>query len=251
MSHEGQIQRKSSGMVGFRMPALARPLLYSFRRCPYAMRARLALQVSQTSCQLREVVLRDKPQCMLSASKKGTVPVLITGTGTGTGEGNVIDESLDIMLWCLGRDDPEGWLGQDEKLSEALKLIDRNDGDFKDHLDRYKYADRYSGEDPDLDHRELASAFLRELDSRLCKSPWLLGAKISLADAALAPFVRQFANTDRAWFDVQPWPALSAWLHDFLASPLFASIMTKYPQWRHSDEPTLFPHTETQSWRRS
>ena len=228
------------------MPASARPTLYSFRRCPYAIRARLALQVSQTSCHLREVVLRNKPLAMLNASSKGTVPVLVCA------DGSVIDESVMIMRWCLRKSDPQGWLALDEVGSQdAQALIAQCDGNFKQHLDRYKYADRYPEEEAGADHRELASVFLRQLDHRLSAGPWLLGATLSLADAALAPFVRQFANTDRGWFDGQAWPALVAWLEDFLASPLLASVMRKYEQWHPGNAETIFPDQSASTWRRS
>lgn len=253
------------------MPSPGPPLLYSFRRCPYAIRARLALQVTQSECELREVVLRDKPPRMLSASPKGTVPVLVLEQRSALEgkvlegkalEGNapagkVLEESLDIMLWCLRERDPGEWLGGDEEyVPEAIALIGRNDGEFKYNLDRYKYADRHPSPDSDspedsLDHRELAAKFLRELDARLSKSPWLLGSRLSLADAALAPFVRQFANTDRSWFDAQPWPSLCAWLEDFLVSPLFLSVMGKYPQWHEGDQAKLFPESRSTGWQRS
>jgi glutathione S-transferase len=228
------------------MPALARPTLYSFRRCPYAMRARLALQVTQSPCHLREVLLRDKPQTMLTASPKGTVPILLCLDGT------VIEESLEIMLWCLRDRDPQGWLALDEVGSEdAHALIAECDGEFKQHLDRYKYSDRYSEEETSADHRELASVFLRGLDKRLSAGPWLLGDTLSLADVALAPFIRQFANTDRSWFDGQAWPALLAWLEDFLASPLFVSVMRKYQPWHPGDDEIRFPEDTVSTWSRS
>lgn len=221
------------------------PILYSFRRCPYAMRARLALQVTARSCELREVVLRDKPASMLSASPKGTVPVLLLG------EGLVLEESLDIMLWTLKMDDPQSWLAPEKgSLDEMLALISRNDEEFKFHLDRYKYASRHEGAEAN-EHRGAASVFLGDLEARLAQSPWLFGKRPALADAALAPFVRQFANTDRAWFDRQPWPSLIAWLDDFLASPLLASVMSKYAQWQPGDETTVFPELVETGWSRS
>lgn len=228
------------------MPASAKPLLYSFRRCPYAMRARLALQVAETGCELREVVLRDKPASMLAASPKGTVPVLIPP------DAEVLEESLDIMLWALGQRDPQHWLAETElQREEALALIARNDDEFKHHLDRYKYQSRHEAEEPKVDHRAAASVFLQELNGRLARSPWLMGESLSLADAAIAPFVRQFANTDRSWFDAQPWPELVTWLDDFLGSSLLASVMEKYPQWRPGDAVTVFPMPAQASWQRS
>jgi len=153
------------------------PILYSFRRCPYAMRARLALAVSSTHCELREVKLGAKPPAMLAASPKGTVPVLVLPDGA------VIDESLDIMRWALARHDPEGWLARDD-----MGLIAANDGAFKYNLDRYKYPDRH-GADP-LAHRERGLAWLRGIDARLAEHGQLCGAERGLADAAIMPFVR-------------------------------------------------------------
>tara|TARA_R110000787_G_scaffold3020_2_gene11570 strand:- start:4973 stop:5632 length:660 start_codon:yes stop_codon:yes gene_type:complete len=206
------------------------PVLYSFRRCPYAMRARMALLVSATPVRLREVVLRNKPEEMIAASPKATVPVLVLP------DGQVIDESLAIMHWALARNDPQNWLmGSD---AEAA-LIAEADGPFKDHLDRYKYPTRYENVDP-LDHRSAGLVFLEKLDGLLQTSGQLMGAKPSLADHAIFPFVRQFANNDRDWFNALPLPALQNWLGDHLASALFATTMVKYPQWVSGDAEPVF-----------
>lgn len=211
----------------------ANPVLYSFRRCPYAMRARLALLVSGTVCTLREVKLSTKPQELLDASPKGTVPVLVLPDGPVVG-GRVIDESLDIMRWALTQADPDHWLdGVDDALIAA------NDGPFKHHLDRYKYPYRYDV-DP-LDHRAAGVAHLEMMEARLSASPFLCGARWTMTDAALAPFVRQFAETDRAWFDALPLPAVQRWLAAFLASPMFAAIMVRWPVWQAGDAEVLFP----------
>ncbi len=194
------------------------PVLYSFRRCPYAMRARLALAVSATQVELREVRLSAKPQAMLDASPKGTVPVLVLPGGT------VLDESLDIMRWALARCDPEGWLARDDP-----DLIAMNDGPFKRDLDGYKYPERTGAAAPA--HREGGLAFLREIDARLAVSVQLCGADRGLADAAIMPFVRQFAAVDREWFDAQPLPHLQAWLAAHLASSLFETIMVRVAPW--------------------
>lgn len=201
-------------------------VLYSFRRCPYAMRARLALAVSGTCYEHREVRLSDKPAAMLSASSKGTVPVLQTADGT------VIDESLDIMRWALEARDPEGWLTRDDPA-----LIADNDDTFKHHLDRYKYPDRH-GSDPDL-HRHIGLRFLRDLDARLAVAGQLCGPARGLTDAAIMPFVRQFAGVDRDWFDDQPLPSLKAWLADHLTSDLFDRIMQRAAPWSESDRPSI------------
>jgi glutathione S-transferase len=205
------------------------PVLYSFRRCPYAIRTRLALAVSGQRCELREIVLRDKPPGMLAASPKGTVPVLVLPGG------EVMDESLDIMRWALQQHDPEGWLAADSAEQDAL--IAANDGPFKRGLDRYKYPNRYPQESCGdaagfaLKHRSDAAHWLAQLDTRL-GGGWLLGTQASLADMAILPFVRQFAHTDAAWFAAQPWPQLQAWLAGFEGSALFARIMDKYPPWQ-------------------
>jgi glutathione S-transferase len=201
------------------------PTLYSFRRCPYAMRARLALQSAGQAVEHREIALKNKPAEMLRASPKGTVPVLVLADGT------VLEESLDIMRWALGRGDPQGWLGGDDAFrQDAWDLIARNDGEFKFHLDRYKYPHRYGLADG-LAHRELAREFLGALQDRLTLHGFLGGASFGLADAAIAPFVRQFAHTDPTWFAAQAWSNLAQWLRDFEASAAFALVMEKHPLW--------------------
>ncbi|MEQ9526827.1 MAG: glutathione S-transferase [Parvibaculaceae bacterium] len=213
------------------------PILYSFRRCPYAMRARLALQSAGFACRLREVVLRDKPAEMLAASPKGTVPVLVLD------DGRVIDESLDVMLYGLGERDPERLLAPETgNLDDMLALISACDGPFKHHLDRYKYPNRYEDEGAIAeDHRLAATAFLETLDGRLANRDQLFGGRVSLADLAVMPFIRQFANTDRAWFDVQPLPHLQRWLSAHLESERFQSVMPKFEQWKTGDEEPIFP----------
>lgn len=208
------------------------PILYSFRRCPYAMRARLALAISGTQCELREIKLSDKPEAMLAASPKGTVPVLILPSG------RVIDQSIDIMRWALAQHDPENWLDRDD-----LKLINANDSAFKHHLDRYKYPERY-GTDPDR-HKNEALIFLHELDARIAGAGQLCGPERGLTDLAIAPFVRQFSAVDHAWFDEQPLPHLKLWLERHLASDLFATIMVRHAPWTLGNPPTLFPTAHT------
>ncbi|HWJ68677.1 MAG TPA: glutathione S-transferase [Sphingobium sp.] len=203
------------------------PILYSFRRCPYAMRARLALAVSGTGCALREVRLSAKPPAMLAASPKGTVPVLVLPDGT------VVDESLDIMRWALARWDPEGWCLRDD-----AALIALNDGPFKHDLDRYKYPERHDA-DP-VAHRGQGLEYLRALDDRLAAAGQLCGTARGLTDAAIMPFVRQFAAVDRAWFDARPLPHLKAWLAGHLASDLFAAVMMRVTPWTPGDPPVAF-----------
>jgi len=211
------------------------PVLYSFRRCPYAMRARMALAVSEQVCTLREVVLARKPAQLLQASPKGTVPVLVLPDGT------VLEQSLDIMRWALQRHDPQHWLpatGPDT--DAALHWIRQCDGDFKAQLDRYKYPHRYALPDG-LAHRTAGAEFLQRLNACLSQQPALAGAHWGLTDAAIAPFVRQFAHTDPDWFAAQAWPALQQWLAHFEASPLYLQVMEKVPEWAPEQEPVRFP----------
>jgi len=210
------------------------PILYSFRRCPYAMRARLALMSSERTCELREIVLRDKAPEFLAASAKATVPVLVLADGT------VLEESLDIMFWALEAHDPENLLPEAEEASAMRDLVTLSDGPFKNKLDRYKYSNRYEGVDS-LRERDQACDFLAGLDARLQTSPWLFGRQPKYADFAILPFVRQFAFVDRTWFDAQPWPGLHVWLQGFLASKRFAAIMAKYQKWSVGDARTIFP----------
>lgn len=212
----------------------SRPVLYSFRRCPYAMRARMALLAADIDVELREVVLRDKPQSMIDASPKATVPVLILQDGT------VIDESLEIMVWALAENDPVEWLSPESgTLDDMLALIAQNDGPFKHHLDRYKYFNRYEDADP-AEHRRDAEKILNRLDGRLAVGKYLFGSRPALADFAIAPFIRQFANTDKEAFDAMPFVHLQRWLNDFLASSFFERAMTKYDQWHKGDAPVIF-----------
>nr|WP_273017046.1 glutathione S-transferase [Pseudomonas sp. SWRI18] len=192
-------------------------MLYSFRRCPYAMRARLALRYCGVPVRIIEVSLKAKPAEMLALSPKGTVPVLSV-------DGAVIDESLAIMLWALERHDPDDWLLQGDPA--VLALIAENDHGFKYQLDRYKYAERYP-EQPMEDYRAAGEVFLRKLEQLLAERAYLLADHPSLADMALAPFVRQFAHVDREWFAGAPYPRLQRWLEWFLNSPLFISVMAK------------------------
>ncbi len=211
------------------------PILYSFRRCPYAMRARLAIAVSGQVCELREVVLRDKPQALLAASPKATVPVLIDE------QGKVIDQSLEIMLWALQRNDPQRWLAPAlQDLPAMLALIAQCDAGFKHNLDRYKYPDRYENVVAS-EHRDQAGLWLIQLEARLAATPFLFGAQVALADMAIAPFVRQFAHTDRDWFDHQPWPALQRWLQAWQQSALFERVMFKFVPWTPESMAVLFP----------
>jgi len=212
------------------------PVLYSFRRCPYAMRARMAVSCSGIQVELREVMLRAMPSSLLTCSPKGTVPVLVLP------DGRVIDESLDIMRWALAVNDPERWwpAGEGEVLEDIFCLVRENDQSFKQHLDHYKYADRYP-QHPASVYRARGEAFLQKLEQRLGQSAWLAAERMSVADVAVFPFIRQFALVDKPWFDSMPWPRLQAWLAFMLESALFTGVMKKYPPWKDGDAMTVFP----------
>ena len=217
------------------IPLITNPILYSFRRCPYAMRARMAIYISGQTCTLREVALRDKPKEMLKASAKGTVPVLVHPNG------EVIDESLDIMLWALNISDPDKWLAPMKVNESDIKtLILENDGPFKDHLDRYKYANRYNNIDSNH-HRDQGLKFIEKLDYKLLESKYLFGNNFTFADAAISPFIRQFANTNREWFDSLKLPNVHTWLGQILESSQFINVMTKYPVWKLGMDEPSFP----------
>lgn len=199
---------------------MALPILYSYRRCPYAMRARMALWAAQVQLEVREVSLSDKPAHLLQISPKGTVPVLQLPDGT------VLEQSLDIMQWALAQHDPQGWLDAD---SEAVShFISINDGDFKKALDRYKYPERYP-EQSQLFYRQQGEQFLQMLETALQQHRFLLGESASMADVAIFPFIRQFAAVDAEWFAGSAYPRLRAWLEGWLESPLFAEVMQKFP----------------------
>ena len=204
------------------------PILYSFRRCPFAMRARLALAVSGTRFELREVKLAAKPTAMVALSSKATVPVLLLP------DGKVIDESLHIMRWALISCDPEAWLDRDD-----AALIAANDGPFKHDLDRYKYPEQHAV-DP-LIHRESGMTFLREIDVLISAGNRLGGRVPGLTDAAIIPFMRQFAAVDPPWFNAQALPHLRPWLDDYLRSDRFRSIMLRVKRWSPGNAPIVVP----------
>ena len=216
-----------------KMPSPQYPILYSFRRCPYAMRARMALMQASIACELREVVLRDKPAAMLALSPKGTVPVLrLPG-------GEVIDESLEVMRWALARADPHAWLSADETMTKTL--IERNDASFKADLDRYKYHVKHP-QYAQQHYRDRAEPFLKALEDLLTDHQGiaLLGDRLSLADIALFPFVRQFSRVDGAWFSTTRYQHLKQWLKRQEQSALFLSVMKKYSPWASGDPVTIF-----------
>lgn len=228
---------------------LGLPVLYTFRRCPYAMRARLAIVAAGLQVEVRELVLRAKPAHMLEISPKGTVPVLWLPNGT------VIDESLDVMRWAVDQNFPADWLvlnaGQQQQCDDWIALLD---GEFKRNLDRYKYPHRYHVKndadtytcDP-LEHRAVCEKILAQWNAVLEQhgqqaDTFLFGGQPSFADYAILPFVRQFRIADEAWFDAAPgYDALKRWLSAFLASNLLERAMTKYSPWQPGDTPLTFP----------
>jgi glutathione S-transferase len=198
------------------------------------MRARLALASSGQACELREVVLKNKPAEMLAASPKGTVPVLVLP------EGAVLEQSLDTMLWALRRNDPLRWLEPEAgTLDDMLALVAECDNSFKPQLDRYKYPARFDGSAADA--RALGAQFVLQLEARLARSGQLFGARAGLADAAVMPFVRQFSMVEPEWFGGQPWPRLHAWLADWTASPMFERTMRKYAPWAPGADGVAYP----------
>ncbi len=209
------------------------PILYSFRRCPYAIRARMTLLYAGRPVELREVILRDKPVEMLEISPKATVPVLQL-------KNKILEESLDIMNWALNIADPDDWRRSSSVSlqAEIAVLIDSNDHQFKPLLDQYKYADRYPAQTPQA-HQQAASEFPKQLDQRLKAQRFLLDDKLSLADIALFPFIRQFAFVNKDWFDQAPWPNLQRWLQMLLDDPLFSVTMAKHPQWKPGNDDVL------------
>ena len=209
------------------------PLLYSFRRCPYAMRARFGLSFAQLQVELREITLKDKPTQMLAISPKATVPVLQLSNDA------VIEESREIMVWALEQQDPQRLLNANT-LHEANILIDKNDHEFKYWLDRYKYADRYL-EMTQTEYRRRGEDFLQVLEGLLTKNAYLLGSHVTIADIAIMPFVRQFAHVDRNVFYNLPYPNLQRWLTCWLEHPLFLQVMTKFEPWQEGDEVVIFP----------
>jgi glutathione S-transferase len=196
-------------------------LLYSFRRCPYAMRARMAVAYSGVKVEQVEVSLKAKPPEMLQRSPKGTVPVLVLDEG-------VLEQSLDIMQWALAQHDPDHWLmtGNADAQQQIARLIEENDGPFKADLDRYKYAVRYP-EFTQEHYRQQGEVFLQKLEQRLQARDFLVTEHLTLADIALAPFVRQFCFVDPHWFWQSPYPKLQGWLTRFIESALFVEIMKK------------------------
>ena len=212
------------------------PLLYSFRRCPYAMRARMALVTSGIPCVLREVDLKNKPPELLEISPKGTVPVLVLP------DGGLVDESLDIIYYAVGENDPEGWSNVTDKEQDIIDtLVEHNDTAFAPLLTKYKYFERYPEQSQTEYLQQLEEAFLREFEEQLSKQPYMVTDHVTVADIAMFPFIRQFALVDKAWFAEAPYPRLRSWLQGFLDSPVFERVMQKYAPWKAGDVEAQFP----------
>ncbi|MEC9374783.1 MAG: glutathione S-transferase [Pseudomonadota bacterium] len=210
------------------------PILYSFRRCPYAIRARMTLHYSGINVELREIVLKNKPEHMLALSPKGTVPVLALNNKIND---LVLEESLEIMYWALKQHDPDGWLLN--FTSSQKNLISCNDEEFKYWLDRYKYPDRF----PDSSQQESQQhclSFLESLEYQLNSNQYLFGNKVSITDVAIFPFVRQYAFVNSSSFEAGPHPLVKKWMNKFLMSDLFTCVMLKYPEWKLGDDLTIF-----------
>lgn len=211
------------------------PILYSLRRCPYAMRARLGLLQAEQTVVLRDVVMKNIPVEMLQASPKGTVPVLVFD------DSSVIDESIDIMIWALNQNDPNNLLFNDQPSihSSMLALIKRNDNEFRDSLDKYKVAARYH-DTTEVHYRDQCEPFMRHLEQRLTEYDFLMGTRPSLADYALLPFIRQFSRVDRKWYLQAPYSNIQRWLNTHYLNPLYSKAMKKYPQWLDHNDVILF-----------
>jgi glutathione S-transferase len=206
-------------------------ILYSFRRCPYAMRARMALMLNKITVEIREIELKHKPISMLNHSPKGTVPVLIINSDI------VVDESRDIMDFAIKQSHQPTF---SPPCKQQLTLIEANDTTFKAHLDKYKYFDRFP-QFSQQDYRQQGEEFLQKLEKRLVENQYLFDHKLSYADIAIFPFVRQFAHVDKLWFEQAHYPNIQRWLNDFLTSHTFITVMKKLPAWQDGAATTYFP----------
>ena len=218
------------------------PILYSLQNCPYAIRARIAILLAEQQVHIRPITMKDKPQEMLLASPKATVPVLVIESENGNKvKSQVIDESLDIMLWALRLNDPENLLFSDDPkaLPEMLKVITENDDDFKPSLEKYKRAKRFHGDDLEACRLE-CEPFVQRLEQRLSQHSYFMGSTPSLLDFALLPFIRQFSKVNKTEFADDRYVNLRRWLSNYLQSRLFSRAMFKYPLWMDNREVILF-----------
>ncbi len=217
----------------------ALPILYSLRNCPYAMRARIAIYYAKQKVALRDLVLSDKPDEMLVASPKGTVPVLVTVSDIKPPL--VIEESLEVMLWALNESDPDNLMQSEniDKLPEMLSLISIFDTEFKRCFDKYQCSKRYH-ENSLVQDRQVCEKYIEQLELRLQQHDYFFSDRMSLADIAILPFIRKFSKVERQWYLQSPYPKLRAWLNRFLQSRMFSKVMTKFPLWLDNRELVIF-----------
>lgn len=213
----------------------ALPVLYSLRRCPYAMRGRMGIALSKQQVLLREIVTKDKPSELLASSPKGTVPVLVLS------DGNVIEQSLEVMMWALHRNDPQDLLRlSNPSLSKQIhQLIQQNDNEFIGHLEKYRASVRYRNDDIEQ-RRNLCEAFISELEAKLARHDYLFGDSPSLADFAVMPFVSQFVRVEKKWFVQSEYQNVGRWLRSHLESKLYTQVMKQYPLWNDTKQDCLF-----------
>ena len=217
------------------------PILYSLRRCPYAMRARLGILLANQQVLIREIVTKDKPEELLKCSPKGTVPVLVLP------DGKIIEQSLQVMVWALELNDPQNLLrkSDDEVYHDVFELIEENDNTFIGHLEQYRAAVRYHNEDL-VDRRALCEEFLTKLEARLKqgsgypKKSYLFGDTPSVADYAIVPFISQFARVEKKWFNQSHYIGIQTWLRSILDSALYSKTMKAYPLWNESKQNMVF-----------
>ncbi|SMY34886.1 glutathione S-transferase [Photobacterium andalusiense] len=216
---------------------MTKPILYSLRQCPYAIRARLGLRLAEQDVEIRDISLKDKPIEMMAVTSKGTVPLLVLNNG------DYIDESLNIMIWALNQHDPQNILLADSShlFTDMINLIARNDCKYIAALEHYKADIRYHNQNITI-YRNLCRSFLDDLEDRLNKHRFFMGDNPSLADYAILPFIRQFSHVERQWFRHAPYPRLQAWLEMHYQDPIFSQIMKKYPRWQSSNTSTSYPH---------
>ncbi|MDB2414826.1 glutathione S-transferase [Rickettsiales bacterium] len=207
------------------------PILYSFRRCPYAMRARMAIIYSGLKCILREVDLKNKPEQLMEISPKATVPVLCMP------DGRLIDESLDIIKYAISQNDPDGWGDFGGEYENIVKV---NDMDFVPFLRKYKYFERYKENSQEYYRKQCEEIFLKKIEKKLSENSYLLGNKLTAADIAIMPFIRQFAGVDNLWFESCEYKNTRKWLTNLVKSNLFEKIMIKNKPWKEGDKPVLF-----------
>jgi len=223
------------------------PVIYSLRNCPFAMRARMAIFYAQLPVILRDVVLSDKPKAMLTASPKGTVPVLVEIKPNY----EVIEESLEIMVWAFSKNDPDGYLQQynSDALPRMLELIAKFDSEFKTRLETYKCAKRYHEENI-VEHRKACEVYISDLEMRLSNTAFIMSSSPTIVDIALLPFIRQFSRVERQWYLQSPYPNLRNWLNNYLQSSMFSKVMTKRPLWAELDDSATIHYADINQSRK-